>query len=174
MKLNKNIIPLLITILLSIISIGITLFSDYVLNEKHYIGFGLIAISTLLYFQNKKLYVFVFGFTLILGLLYLIDIFYASIKIGIGPITFNPKFLTLFILFLVLNKSLLNKMFPEKETEDKSADHINLIKNYERKFELKTDAELKTIADKNSHYTYEAKIAAKNVLKTRSSNTKTP
>ena len=156
-------IPVLISIILLIISIGITFFTDYTLNYKHYVGIGLIGISTLLYFKNKKLFVYIFGLTLILGILNLIDIYYSNIIFGIGPIKFNPIFLTLLIIFLALNKELLNKMFPEKEL----AENIKLIKHYEQKFESKTESELKNIADEKSGYVNEAKIASKNILRNK-------
>ncbi len=111
---GKDIIPLLISIILLTISIGITSFTDYTLNYQHYAGVLLIGISTLLYFKNKKLFVYFFGLTLILGILNLIDIYYKNIIFGIGPIKFNPVFLTLLIIFLTSNKKLMDKMFPEK------------------------------------------------------------
>ena len=43
-----------------------------------------------------------------------IDIYYKNIIFGIGPIKFNPVFLTLLIIFLTSNKKLMDKMFPEK------------------------------------------------------------
>jgi len=164
---GKDIIPLLISIILLIISIGITFFTDYTLNYKHYAGIGLIGISTLLYFKNKKQFVYIFGLTLILGILNLIDIYYSNIIFGIGPIKFNPIFLTLLIIFLALNKELLNKMFPEKELAEKNAENIKLIKHYEQKFESKTESELKNIADEKSGYVNEAKIASKNILRNK-------
>ena len=164
---GKDIIPVLISIILLLISIGITLFTDYTLNYKHYVGIGLIGISTLSYFKNKKLFVYVFGLTLILGTLNLIDIYYSNIIFGIGPIKFNPIFLTLLIIFLALNKELLNKMFPEKELAEKNAENIKLIKHYEQKFESKTESELKNIADEKSGYVNEAKIASKNILRNK-------
>ena len=169
---GKDIIPLLISAILVIISIGITLFTDYTLNYKHYIGIGLIGISSLLYFKNKKLFVYFFGLTLILGIVNLIDIYYSNIIFGIGPIKFNPIFLTLIIIFLVLNKELLNKLFPEKKLTEKdlaerNTQKENLIKNYELKFQSKTESELKNIADKKSGYVNEAKIASNNILQNK-------
>jgi hypothetical protein len=169
---DKDIIPLLISVILVIISIGTSLFSDVALNYKHYVGIGLISVSLLLYFKNKKLYVYFFILTLLLGTINLIDIYYWNITFGIGPIKFNPIFLTLLIIFLALNKALLNKMFPEKkltekELAEKNAENINLIKNYEQKFESKTESELKNIADEKSGYVNEAKIASKNILRNK-------
>tara|TARA_R110002051_G_scaffold156961_2_gene228588 strand:- start:1458 stop:1976 length:519 start_codon:yes stop_codon:yes gene_type:complete len=164
---GKDIIPLLISAIIVIISIGITLFTDYTLNNKHYVGIGLIGISSLLFFLNKKLFVYVFVLTLVLGIIDLIDIYYSNIIFGIGPIKFNPIFLTLLIVFLALNKELLNKMFPEKELAEKNAENIKLIKHYEQKFESKSESELKNIADEKSGYVNEAKIASNNILRNK-------
>ena len=169
---GKDIIPLLISITLVIISIGISLFSDVVLNYKHYVGFGLIGISFLLYFKNKTLYVYFFVLTLLLGIINLIDIYYWNIKFGIGPIKFNPIVLTLLIIFLAFNKELLNKVFPEnnlteKEMVERNEEKEKLIKNYELKFQSKTESELKNIAKEKSGYVNEAKIASKNILRNK-------
>jgi hypothetical protein len=164
---GKDIIPLLISIILLIISIGITFFTDYTLNYMHYLGIVLIGISTLLYFKNKKLFFYIFGLTLILGILNIIDIYYSNIIFGIGPIKLNPIFLSLMIIFLALNKELLNKMFPEKEFGEKNVENIKLIIHYEQKFESKTDSELKNIADEKSGYVNEAKIASKKILRNK-------
>lgn len=169
---KKEIIPLLICILLLLYSIGITLLTDYVLNYKHYLGIVLIGISTILYFKSKKLFVYVFGLTLILGIINLINIYYLDIVFSIGPIKFNPIFLALLITFLALNKKQLNEMFPEKElTEqelmDKNMGAEKLIKSYQLKFKSKPESELKSIAEENRGYVNEAKTAAKRILKTK-------
>ncbi|MFD2187428.1 hypothetical protein [Aquimarina celericrescens] len=169
---KKEIIPLLICILLLLYSIGITLWTDHILNYKHYIGIVLIGVSTILHFKNKKLFVYVFGLTLILGIISIIDIYYWSIAFNIGPINFNPIFLALLITFLVLNKKQLNEMFPEKKlTEqdltDKNLKTERLIEVYQRKFQSKPESELKSIADENSGYVNEAKTAAQRILKTK-------
>jgi len=167
-NIGKDIIPLLIAVILVVISIGITMFTDYTLNYKHYVGIGLIGISSLLYFKNKKLFFYFFGLSLILGIFNIIDIYYSNIIFGIGSVKFNPIFLTLLFIFLALNKELLNKLFPEKKlTENDLAEKENLIKNYEQKFQSKTESELKNIADEKSGYVNEAKIASKNILRNK-------
>ncbi len=145
------------------------MFTDYILNYKHYVGIGLIGISSLLYFKNKKLFVYVFGLTLILGTLNLIDIYYSNILFGIGPISFNPIFLILLIVFLRFNKELLNKMFPEKEINpEKEKEKIEKrIQHFENKFSNLSEFELKEIIDKNSPYVQEARYAADRILKNK-------
>ncbi len=167
---GKDSIPLLISILIALISIGTIIATDYILNYKHYIGIGLIGISCLLYFKNKKGYFIVYGLTLVLGIIDIIDIYYRNFLFGIGPIKFNPIFLVLFIFFLVLSKDRLSALFPEKEFSEQKKSEIKaekekLVKMYERKFESKTVAELKNIATENSEFVNEAKIAANNILR---------
>ncbi|WP_148638396.1 hypothetical protein [Olleya sp. ITB9] len=66
-----------------------------------------------------------------------------------------------------MNKEVLNKLFPEKELAEKNAENLKLIKHYEQKLELKTETELKNIADEKSGYVNEAKIASKNILRNK-------
>lgn len=160
---KKDTIPLLISITLAIILIGVELFTGYILNYKHYVGIGLIVISLLLYFKNLKLYLYVFGLTLVIGTLNLIDIYYANIIFGIGPIEFNLIFLTLLIIFLVFNKKASNELIQEKRIIEKE----KMIKNFELKFQTKTEAELKNIAEEKSGFVNEAKIASKNILQNK-------
>ena len=169
-NIDRDIIPLLIANLLVLTSIGIILSTDYSMTNKHYVGSALILISTFLYFTYKKVYIYIFGLTLIIGTLNLIEIFYASFIFGIGPIEFNPIFLTLLIMFLAFNRKLIDQMFPEKlptekSVADKIAEKEKLIKSYERKFQSKTESELIYIADEKSEYVTEAKIASKNILR---------
>ena len=164
-NIDKDIVPLLVSVILVLISVGIMLFGDNILNDKHYVGIGLVGISTILYFKNKKAFVYLFGFTLILGTINLIDIYYVNMLFRIGPIQFNTIFLILLIVFLMLNKGLLNGMFPEKEMQERNTETLHLIKNYEQKFQSKTESELKNIADEKSGYVNEAKIASKNILR---------
>ncbi|WP_299249862.1 hypothetical protein [uncultured Aquimarina sp.] len=169
---KKDVIPLLICILLLFYSIGAKFLNEYILNYKHYLGITLIGISAILYFKNKKLFVYVFGLSLILGIINLIDIYYWEIVFSIGPINFNPMFLALLIIFLVLNKKQLNEMFPEKKLTEqdlinKNVETERLIESYQRKFQSKPESELKSIADENSGYVNEAKTAAKHILKTK-------
>lgn len=111
---NKDIIPLVISILLVIVSIGLTLVTDdHLITYKHYTGAFLLVISTLLYFKKKSLYPYIFGLTLLLGLIDIIDFFYINTIFQIGPLCFNPIFLALLILFLALNKQFTKKLFPD-------------------------------------------------------------
>ena len=167
---GKDFIPLLIAIILVLVSIGIVLFSEYNISVKHYVGFLLVLISTVLYFKNKKLYAYVFGLTLLIGTVSVIDIFFMTFGFTIMFLNFNPLFLTLFIIFLAFNKNLLDKMFPEKKlTEiseaDKIAEKEKRINKYEQKFQTKSESDLKIIADENSGYVDEAKIASRNILR---------
>ena len=171
-SIEKDFIPLLIPIILVLVSIAIVLFSNYTLDYRHYIGFFLVLLSTTLYFKNKKWYAYVFGLTLLIGTVSLIEIFYMTIQFSIVFIKFNPIFLTLLIIFFAFNKDLIYKMFPEKKptkisVADENAEKEKLIRNYEQKYQTKSEIELKRIADENSGYVDEARIASRNVLRNK-------
>lgn len=166
----KNGIPLLTSIVLLLISIAITLITEYTLNYKHYLAIILLGISLFFYFQNKKMYAYVFGVTLALGMVNVINVFYLNYLFMIlGTIPINLIFLCLLILFLVMNKKLLNDLFPEKkmtavDLEKNEHQKMIQIRSYERKFQSKTVSELKMIAAEDSRYTEEARIASKKIL----------
>ena len=66
----------------------------------------------------------------------------------------------------------MNEIFPEKELSDQDLATLQLknekqIKRFERKFESKTESELKNIADEKSGYVDEAKIASRNILRNK-------
>ena len=116
--LNKNFIPILISILLIVVSIFLVLFNDYSINYIHYLGIVLVAVSGFLFFKSKMAYAIVFMITLFLGLLNVLDILVIGFTMTIGPVQFNPIFLAIFILFFVMSKEELNRLFPEKEKLD--------------------------------------------------------
>ncbi len=116
--LNKNFIPILISILLIVVSIFLVLFNDYSINYKHYLGIVLVAVSGFLFFKSKMAYAIVFMITLFLGLLNVLDILVIGFTMTIGPVQFNPIFLVILILFFVMSKEELNRLFPEKEKLD--------------------------------------------------------
>ena len=167
-NINKDILPLLISIFLLIFSLGLKLLANYTLNYKHYIGMLLIGISSVLYFKNKKLFAYIFVLTMILGILNIIDICFLSVLFTIGLLEFNPIFLSLLIAFIILNKEMLNKLFPIKEISKQDLiEKERDIRSFERKFQSKTELQLKNIANEKSGYVDEAKIASINILRSR-------
>ncbi|WP_139959592.1 hypothetical protein [Flavicella sediminum] len=164
--LEKDIIPLLISIIILLTSIGISLSTNYNLNYKHYAGIALIGISTILYFTSKKTFPYLFGLIMFLGTINLIDIFIMNITFGNGLIKLNPIFLILLIVFMILDKELWNKIFPKKSLIEKQiSENQNMIKKFEIQFESKSESELNKIADEKSGYVNEARIASKNILR---------
>ncbi|QIE58652.1 hypothetical protein G5B37_03470 [Rasiella rasia] len=107
---------------------------------------------------------------MIIGIFNLIGIYHATISFGIGPIKFNPIFLSLFVIFLAVNRKLIDQMFHDEKRKDTSvseqtAEKEKRIKSFESKFQTKSETELKRIADENSGYVEEAKIASRNILR---------
>lgn len=160
MKSNrKEIVPLLISVLLVLVSIGIVFTTDYVLNKKHYIGFGALILSSFVYFKNKVIYRNVFVFTLVAGLLGLLDFFYTTFKIGFGIIQINPLFLLLLILFFAFDNY---KQSSNPSNENKV--NLKMVQVYKEKYRTKSEEELSVISNRKSKYVNEAKIASKQIL----------
>lgn len=103
-KIEINILPLAISILLVFTSIGVILTSQYIFNTKHYIGIACLVLSTLLYFVSKRFYIIFFTLTLTMGLLGLLDFYITTYKIGFAGVGINPIFLGLIILLFVVSK----------------------------------------------------------------------
>ncbi len=101
-------------IILVFISMGMNLFMDAKLDGTLYIGIGWLSFSSCFYFINKKIYLFAFGLTLIAGLFSLIDVFYVSLKFGVGSFLINPVFIFLIILFIIFNKEVLKMLITAK------------------------------------------------------------
>jgi len=160
---NKDIIPLIITIALVLISIIVVMSTNVILNQKHYLGFGLVFISLFLYFKQKDSYIFVFSIFLLAGLIGVLDVFYLTYQLELVVLKLNPIFLLLFILFISFNRDKLNSLFPEKDNIEK--DETNLISHFENKFKNKTNEELMKMKNNKQNYTKDATIAIENLLK---------
>jgi hypothetical protein len=168
MILKKDSIPLIISFLLIITSIGFKTFTNYQLNYKHYIAIVLVTFSAVLYFKNKRIYKYLFGITLFAGAVDLIDFFFINVRFSLGPIDFNLLILILLFIFLSFNKQLLDSLFPDKKpaSEEEIQNKKELkIQHFEQKFENKSASELKAIINTNNPYVNEARIAADRIMK---------
>ena len=111
---KEDSISLIISLVLVIISFMMELFSNYGINKKHVFGLITIVISIYTYLKDKKIYIYTFLTTLFLGLFSFIDFFFLEFDFvfGLGDvlkINLNPQFIFLLILFLILNKNLINQ-----------------------------------------------------------------
>jgi hypothetical protein len=111
---NKDIIPLLLAVFLVLLSIGMNLFTGIELDGTLYIGIGWLTFAACFFFINKKVYLLVFGLTLLAGLFSLIDFFYVSIKFSVGFLLINPIFIILIICFIIFNKEELRILMTNK------------------------------------------------------------
>gem|GEM_PF-7135411 len=114
LSMNKDIIPLLLAVFLVLLSIGMNLFTGIELDGTLYIGIGWLTFAACFFFINKKVYLLVFGLTLLAGLFSLIDFFYVSIKFSVGFLLINPIFIILIICFIIFNKEELRILMTNK------------------------------------------------------------
>ena len=163
-KVEINILPLLISTVLVLISFGIINTSNYIFTTKHYIGMTCFLVSIILYFANRRIYFLFFALTLTIGLLGFLDFYYSTFKVGFAGVGINPIFVGLLILFFVVSRTQIDRLAPERKVIKERTLDENLVRSYESKLKGKTVGELRTIADKASKYTEEARTAAVRLL----------
>ena len=166
-KIEINILPLILSILLVLISVGVMMSSQFVFTSKQYIGVVCLAISTILYFLNKKFYVVFFALTLTMGLLGLLDFYVTTYKVGFAGAGINPIFLGLIILLLVVSKEQMGGLSYKDAHNGERKLNGALIESLIKDFNAKSDLELNEILNNDSKYTDEAKSAAISILENR-------
>lgn len=160
-KIQADILPLLLSLLLSLYSFWVSQNSDLVFTQGHYVGLGALGVASLLYFTNRKFYTFFFALTLVVGLIGYLDFYITRIQIGFAEVGINPIFLGLFLFFLVMsNRTTASKKIVLNE---------KLVASYETKYNHLSEEELRAIADVDSKYTAEAKEAANRLLSAKKS-----
>ena len=117
-EVNRDFIPLALSILLALVSLLAVFIWDYRINSSHYFGFGFLVVSLVLYFPNKKVYILLFALALVLGLFSLIDFFFISFKFEFGVFGINPLFLVLLFIFFAFSKDTLNDLFPDSKSQN--------------------------------------------------------
>ncbi|WP_299157077.1 hypothetical protein [uncultured Tenacibaculum sp.] len=167
---TKEFIPIGISIVLVLISIGNVLITNTVLNKAHYFGFILLLLSSILFFRNKYLYRYLFGSTILLGFIGLINFFYLTITVGFGVFQVNLLYLILLLLFITTDELILEKLFPKQQlgNETNKTNQKELekkVNSFKQQFQNKTESELTKIVTETSSYTEIARIAAVQVLK---------
>ena len=158
---KKSFIPLLVSLLLVIASVIISIATDYILVQEFYIGTGLLAVSILLFFTKRNIYLYVFGLTLVVGLVGFADIFIFSFKVGIFSIGVSPTFLLIGGLLMYVEKETF---FPEKKVSEQKSISQSQIDRFKKNYNAKNPDELKQIANPESPYVEAAKIAAQSIL----------
>ena len=160
----KN-IPLGITIILAIVSGFVSIKSDYLLDNKYYIGAILLLLSIVFYFIKKDIYYYLFGILLLLATIGVGDLYYEQIRVGVGPVSINPVFFVLLIIYFWSNNEFSNSLFP-KNIQSVSANEINeeMVNTFQKQYGSKNREELMKIASSESGFVREAKLAAERLL----------
>lgn len=163
-KIDTDILPLAISVLLILISFGITISSNKIFTIEHYIGIATVVVALVLYFTSRKIYLLFFALTLTTGLVGFLNFYITTYKVGFAGVGINPIFLGLMILFFAVSREQIDKRFPgKKEIKERTLDE-NLVKSFELKYKDKTVGELNEMAKGNSKFTDEEKTAAKRIL----------
>jgi len=113
-KIDFDIIPLVISVLLVLVSLAVIFTSNYALSLKQYIGIGCVIISIYFYIKNRLAYYIVFGLTLLIGVFGLLDFYYSTIKVGFGSFGINPIMAGILILHIALAYQIAEKLDASK------------------------------------------------------------
>ena len=109
-KIDFDIIPLALAVLLILFSLIIVTSSDYILSLKNYIGIGCVLVSIYLYFKKRMIYYLFFGLTLLIGVFGIVGFYYSSIQVGFGNFGINPIMTGLLVMHLALVFQIAEKM----------------------------------------------------------------
>ena len=123
-----------------------------------------LVVSIILYFANRRIYFLFFALTLTIGLIGFLDFYYSTFKVGFAGVGINPIFVVLLILFFAVRRTQIDSLAPEKKVIKERTLDENMVRSYESKLKGKTVGELRSIADKDSKYTEEARTAAIRLL----------
>ena len=168
-----QILPLVIVAGLSIFSLIEVLTSNYRFMSQSYIGVSLVAISSFLYFTNRKLYKIIFGTTLLLGLLGVVSFTTSITKTRLIIISLQLIVLPSATIFAIIHKEeiikTVRKIFGKDEVMVK-AESNSQIHNFKRRFEKLSDIEIERKLNQN--LTHEAIKALEKIKESRRINNK--
>lgn len=139
MKINyKEFLPILILNLIVFFSIVKVLISEYIFGIKHFIGLGLLVISTVLFFINKKGHICFFGVALILGILGFVGFSVIEVEFKISTIKINLVPFVIFLLYIYVFSDDFKKM----KTNRNKKESEELQKSFKIKFGKLSDKEI--------------------------------
>ncbi|WP_298348309.1 hypothetical protein [uncultured Dokdonia sp.] len=113
-KLDYDIIPLIISVVLILVSLFVVFTSKYVFDIKHYLGLTSVIISAYFYYKNRMTYYLVFGMSLLVGIFGLVGFYYSTFKVGFGSFGINPIMMGLLVLHISLIFQMVDKLDSNK------------------------------------------------------------
>ena len=141
----KEFLPLGFLLVIAIGSLITVFLTSYTIGIKQYIGIGLLSISTILYFTNRKYYKYLLG--IILMIASVIPISFSFWTIGITIIIFQLyviPLIGLFIYLLVFRKPIIHIVFHsvQRDPEEEKLNYYNKVKRFKKKFSELNDTEI--------------------------------
>ena len=140
-------IPLISLILVAVYSIIEVLTTDAIFGTPQYIGLSLLGISSILFFVQRRIYRYVFGSTLLLGLPSLIGFSTSIMGVYFLGIPIQILLLPLILLFTWINKDSIKPMIQQllgNSTEQKQSRRHAKVNGFKRRFEKLTDQEIES------------------------------
>ncbi len=156
----------------SIFSLILSLLTNYVVDNKFYIGLVCVLASFAIRLKSVQLSNYILGVLLVLGTLNLIKFshidFGFSITIwGIDSFGFNLIILIILLLFLSVNKKIINILYgnmQELTEEEKKENDEQRIISFMKKHEHKSIDDLQEVVDNPEKYVEHWVIASKRLI----------
>jgi len=103
-----ELIPLTILTIVGVYSVIEVITTDYIFGTQQYLGLALLGISLILFFINRRIYKYVFGLTLLIGLLNLVAFSTTVITMSFLGLPIQILLLPLIAIFIWINKVEIN------------------------------------------------------------------
>lgn len=164
-------IPLLILTIIGIYSIIEVMTTNYILGNRQHIGLTLLGMSMILFLIKRRIYKYVFGITIIMGLVNLVGFTTSITTMNFIGLPIQILMIPFIILYTWINKEELKPKIhyflgnSHEQMSDKSSSKTNVFR---KKFEKLTDKEIKSKL--NEGLVPEAIAALKDIKKERESD----
>jgi len=140
-------IPLVILLGMASYTIFQVTTTSYTIGWPQYIGFTLLGISIILFFQNRRFYKYFLGLTLFLGLLGLVTFSLSISTISImGLLPIQYSIIPICFVFYLVNKDKILSKLGDYKNENPSqiiVEKKSKINGFKRKFRSLSDQEIK-------------------------------
>lgn len=140
-------IPIGALSILGVYSIIEVLTTDYVFNAGQFVGLTLLGVSLVLFFANRRIYKYLFGGTLLLGLFNLIGFTTTILSVNFIGIPIQILVVPILITFVWINEKQigpkLNSLFRTTEEQAQSESNSK-VEGFKRRFENLSDEEIRS------------------------------
>ncbi|MCB0541220.1 MAG: hypothetical protein H6571_16585 [Lewinellaceae bacterium] len=145
-------IPLIILTIIGIYSIIEVITSEYIFGIQQHVGLTLLGISIILFFANKRIYKYIFGITLLLGLVNLIGFTTSILTMNFFGLPIQILMIPLIAVYTWVNKEEIKPKIQNllgNSNEQIKLESNSKINGFKRRFEKLSDNEIESKLNQN-------------------------